>query len=105
MHEKAARIRRRRENAALGRLGGVCGMLAVCLIGLAVGMSRSHTGVSPGVYTGATMLFESSGGYVLVAVIAFAVGVGVTAALIRRRKKEETNHINTKPNDVGGNDQ
>ncbi len=88
MHWRAAQLRRRRENAALGQLGAVCGMLALCLIGMAVGMSQAHTGISPGAYTGTAMLFESAGGYVLVGVIAFMAGVALTAALIRRRKRK-----------------
>jgi uncharacterized membrane protein len=39
-------------------------------------------------YTGATMLFESAGGYVLVAVIAFAVGAVITSVLVRRRQSD-----------------
>lgn len=100
LHARAAQLRRRREDAALGRLGAVCGMLAVCLTGMTFSMSRAHAGILPGQYMGATMLFESAGGYVLVAVIAFAVGVGIAAALIYRRKKENADKTAKK----GGND-
>ena len=88
LHERARALRRRRQQSALAMLGTVCGLLLLCLIGEVLTLDHVHTGVSPGMYTGATMLFESAGGYVLVAVIAFAVGAVITAVLVRRRQPD-----------------
>lgn len=46
--------------------------------------------VTVGPYSGATMLFENAGGYMLLAVAAFMTGVVVTAALIKKRNRTET---------------
>jgi len=106
LHQRAARLRRRREKAALAWLGSACCILLVSLTGLVFNAGHGHTGVSPGAYTGATMLFESAGGYVLVAVIAFAVGAIVTTVLLRRRCLDaagDHNNQETEPKGEGGN--
>jgi membrane protein implicated in regulation of membrane protease activity len=102
LHLRAARLRRRREDAALARLGSACGALLIVLTGLIFGAGRSHTGVSPGAFTGATMLFASAGGYVLVAVIAFAVGAVVTAVLLHRRRADAAENEERQNNESAG---
>ncbi len=101
LHGLARKLRHRRRQAALARLGAVCGILLICLTGEILKLDHVHTGVSPGMYTGATMLFESAGGYVLVAVIAFAVGAVITSVLVRRRQQtaaiEKENSQKTEP--------
>ncbi len=101
LHERARALRRRRQQSALTLLGAVCGILLICLTGEVMTLDHVHTGVSPGMYTGATMLFESAGGYVLVAVIAFAVGAVITSVLVRRRQQtaaiEKENSQKTEP--------
>ncbi len=105
MHQRARQLRCRRANAALAQLGALCVVLLIGLTTLALDMGRPHTGVSPGQYMGSTMLFESAGGYVLVALAAFAVGVIVTAVLIRRRKRENLGNTTSKSGNMGGDDQ
>ena len=68
-------------------MGGA--LLALCLL-LVIGAAGAvHPGGTAGLYSGATMLFENAGGYVLVAVLAFMAGVVITAVLLRRRFKRQ----------------
>ena len=48
---------------------------------------RTPESAVEGQFTGASMLSESAGGYVLIAVIAFFAGVIITAVLLRSRRK------------------
>jgi hypothetical protein len=86
MHERAQRMRRDREKAALARFGTANGALFLGLCALIFGTGQGHGGVSPGAFTGAAMLFENAGGYVLVALIAFTAGTAITAGILRYRK-------------------
>jgi len=78
------RVRERRKTAILGALSLV---LAVCLC-IAVFGGAAHSGGAAGEYSGATILFENAGGYVLAAVLAFMAGAGITALIIRKRMKK-----------------
>ena len=49
-----------------------------------------------GLYTGATMIFQDAGGYVLAVVVAFMAGVIITALCIRCRAKRRTENDDTK---------
>ena len=40
-------------------------------------------------YSGAIMLFEGVGGYILLAILAFMAGVVITVILLKRKKQEE----------------
>ncbi len=92
LHLRAQELQRRREKSVLTELGTACAMLFVCTAWLIFGMGSAHMGVLPGQYTGATMIFESAGGYVLVAVIAFTAGASIAAVLLRRRAKQNENN-------------
>ena len=93
LHRKMLRRRRNREKRLTSAIGAVCGLLTLCLAALVFG-GGTHSVGTAGVYSGATMLFEDAGGYVLTALAAFMAGVIVTVILLRRRKQEEhrTNH-------------
>jgi len=60
----------------------------VCLFLVVFNAGVSHLGGAAGMYSGATMLFEGVGGYVLAAVIAFMAGVVVTVTIIRKRDRK-----------------
>jgi hypothetical protein len=93
LHLRMAALRQRRERRKTGALGAGCAWLAVCLLALIFG--GSHPGGTAGAYTGATMLFEDAGGYVLAAVLAFMLGVIVTVLCIRYRAKHESEQADT----------
>ena len=102
MHDRAQRMRRSREKAALARLGAANGALLLGLCVLIFGTGRGHGGASPGAFTGAAMLFENAGGYVLVALIAFAAGTAITAGILRYRKKHAPDGGNSKDETLEG---
>ena len=89
VHARMDALRRARERRKTGILGMGSALLALCLL-LVIGAARAlHPGSTAGLYSGATMLFENAGSYVLVAVLAFMAGVVITAALLRKRYKEQ----------------
>ena len=89
MHSRAHAIKRERDAAWVKALGGATGALALCLVTLLSVMGKGGHDITGAGYAGTSLLSEDAGGYVLVAVIAFAVGVAITAILIRYRKKDD----------------
>ena len=87
LHARMDALRRVRERRKTGAIGVASLVLTICLILLVVSGGGQHPGGAAGLYSGATMLFEDAGSYVLIAIIAFMIGVVVTAALMRNRKK------------------
>ena len=89
LHARMDALLRARERRKTSFLGAGSALLAVCLL-LVIGAAGAvHPGGTAGLYSGAVMLFENAGGYVLVAVLAFMAGVVITVALLRRRFKEQ----------------
>ena len=87
LHMRISAMQRARERRKTGALGAAGAVLTVCLLFMVFG-GGTHPGGAAGVYSGATMLFEGAGPYVLIALAAFMAGVIVTAALIRSRRKD-----------------
>ena len=89
MHSKMTALRQtreRRKTAALEVLGVTLTLsLAVLIFG-----RGQPLGSAPGSAFSGSMLFENAGGYVLTALVAFMLGVAVTAALKGKRKKQKT---------------
>ena len=88
LHARMASLQRARERRKTSMIGTVSFVLTVCLLFMVFGGGGTHPGGAAGLYSGATMLFEGAGPYVLIAVVAFMAGVIVTVALIKNRKKE-----------------
>ena len=85
MHRRAALLIHQREKKTLILIGGACFCLSVLLAAVTAHLTALPYGMAGSDFTGASLLAESTGGYVLAAVIAFMAGVVITAALIRRR--------------------
>ena len=64
-------------------------MRFLCCARLIFDGGAAHSGGVAGTYSGAMMLFENAGGYILAAIIAFMAGVLITALLIKNRNKKE----------------
>ena len=88
LHLRMTALRQRKERRKTGALGAGCAGLTACLMTLI--FSERQMGGTAGTYTGAAMLFEDAGGYVLSAVLAFMLGVIITVLCFRIRTKRES---------------
>lgn len=89
--KRAARqLVRRQERKALRRLGTLCAALALALTGALTHFAGSIPGTVQGAY-GATLLADSAGGYVLVAVAAFVTAVALTVIYMRLHERDKRN--------------
>ena len=86
LHERMEALQRTKERQKTIALGASCDFMTICLLML-VFSGASHTVGSASLYSGAVLMFENAGGYVLTAVVAFVIGVIVTAAIIWNREK------------------
>ena len=86
MHERAREIRRKRDRLRTAAAGTVSGLLTVCLVFVLHRMEHLNHAILNEDSTGSSLLSDSAGGYVLIAVLAFAVGVIITAVIYKNRK-------------------
>lgn len=89
LHRRADMIKKKKELALLRVLGGASGGLAACLLALLVLLGQSGHDVALSGYAATSLLSEHAGGYVLAALIAFALGVAVTVLLRRYRGRDK----------------
>ena len=82
---RAEAVRRKRDERVARALGGATGALALALITMIGGLSGRGAEIH-GTALGAFLLGPEAGGYVLVALIAFVLGI-VIALLVQRRKR------------------
>ena len=97
MYDTAKRValvkQRVRENTRRRQRRGIYGLSAMCMLLFAALMQAAGTVVGPGQpetwgVFGAMLLRQDAGGYVLVAVVSFAVAVAITALCFRLRNRE-----------------
>ncbi len=93
LHTRMDALRRVRERRMTGAVGGACIVLAAGLIRLIFGGDTAHIVGTAGMYSGASMLFGSSGGYVLVALITFTAAVIITVLCMRWRSRKDGQKI------------
>ena len=89
LHSKMRAMQHKREGRKNRVVGMASTVLAVCLFVLLFKEGAVHTGGTAGTYCSAMILFESAGGYVLVALAAFIAGVVLSVLLIRRQTKSD----------------
>ena len=89
LHARIDALQRVRERRKTRAIGAASVALTLCLILSIFSGGGTHLSGAAGLYSGATMLFESAGAYVLIAIIAFMAGVIVTVVLLRGRAKRE----------------
>ena len=93
LHDRMRARFRKRERRRTTAIGTACAGLAACLL-LVMMEQGSHGGATAGLYSGATMLFEDAGGYVLTALAAFMIGVIITVIIRNRLKKKPKDREN-----------
>ena len=90
LHERMKALREKRERRKTGAIGAAGAAIAVCIFVLIFGKGTAHFDSPAGMYSGSTLLFEDVGGYVLVAIVSFALAVVITIACIHWRKKKNS---------------
>ena len=88
MHQRVAAIERRKINTKTVATGGVCSMLMLGLLFLIIRFGGVQHRILSSDYSGASLLADDVGGYVLVALAAFMAGAAIVAFLRARRKKQ-----------------
>ena len=97
MYDNARRValvrQRVRKNTRRRQQHGIYGLSAACMLLFAVLMQAADALIAPGQTAawgsfGAMLLREDAGGYVLVAVVSFAVAAAITALCFRLRNRE-----------------
>ncbi len=86
LHARMDAYRRARGKRKNALLGSGCAGLALCLAVLLYG-KMTHCCGTAGQYSGAIVLFENAGGYVITAVAAFMAGVVITVILKKRKER------------------
>ena len=91
MHERAAGLQRKKDRGGLITAGGISTVLFATLLILTLYL-QGLTGYVGDQFTASSLLSNSAGGYVLVGVIFFMLGVLISVALIRyQRRKHRLN--------------
>ena len=88
LHTRARELKKKKDRLSLTLSGGASALLTVLLITAMLRTDKAYQSVSGSGFTGSSLLSESAGGYVLAAVIAFFIGVIITAVIYRYRKKK-----------------
>lgn len=87
MHERAAGLQRKKDRGRLITAGSISTALFAVLLSLTLYL-QGLTGYTDGQFTASSLLSDSAGGYVLVAVIFFMLGVVISVALIRYQRRK-----------------
>ena len=88
LHERMDVYSRKLDRQKTTLFGAASAVLAISLIVIIFVGGGTLIGEAGSMYSGATMLFENAGGYVLLAIGSFMVGVVVTVLCIRYRKRK-----------------
>ena len=88
LHIRAAELTEQKERRTLNALRAVSVFLFVCLAGVISVLGGFQNTGGPDDYTGSSLLDSSVGGYVLVAVLAFAAAIVITVICMKRKDKK-----------------
>lgn len=94
LHKRAAELKRQREKRYMALWGGVSAFLSVFLLILISQVRRVTYPIENNRFAGSSLLGESAGGFVLVALIAFTGGVVITLIIQRHRERGRKNRSN-----------
>ena len=91
LHRRAAALKRKENERKTVLTGGVSALLLVLLITILAGPGGKTPYTTAAPFAGTSMLSECAGGYVLVAIIAFAAAVVITVLCMKwkRKKRDE----------------
>lgn len=94
MHKRADELRRKRDVLVMRVLGTASALLLVSLIGVMTLLGTAGHSVSADGMYGTSMLNESTGGYILVAIISFMLAVVITVLCFKIKKYKEEKTTN-----------
>ena len=83
MHQRTEELRNRREKRILAGMGSVSAFLGLFLLMFTVYSVGAPGAITDAAMAGTSMLADSVGGYVMVAVVSFIVAVVITAACLK----------------------
>lgn len=86
VRRRAASLTRSLERRAIGGLSAACAVLFAALFA-ALGAATGPDGAAVAGLSGAMLLYEDAGGYVLVGVVSFVVAVFITVLCMRSQNK------------------
>ena len=96
MHLRAGRIKRKNEMIRTSVYGVTSLILMVVLVAVIVVQGSTVKNMDTGQYVGTSIFDASVGGYVIVALISFAVATVITVLCIRWKDRNETTKIQEK---------
>ena len=88
VHVRAQALARQKERKTFAGLSALSLCLLMALTWTIVQCAGAGHGLSPGELTGSSLLADSAGGYVLVAVLSFTAAVAVTTLCFRFQRKQ-----------------
>ena len=86
MHRRADSLRREKDKRILAGAGSAGLLLLAGLLVCLVHLQGLSEGYGEGAFSASSLLSQSTGGYVLVAVVFFMLGVLITVFLMRHQK-------------------
>jgi len=89
MHAKVEEMRRDHDKKLIRIYGSASALMALLLIAFSAYVIGSPGTIMDADMAGTSMLSESAGGYVIVAVISFIIAVMVTVACLRLQHKDK----------------
>ena len=89
VHQRVQAIEQRKISVKTVATGSACSVLAVLLLFLFISFGGGQHRILSSNYSGASLLADDVGGYILVALVAFLAGAGIVAFLRARRKKQQ----------------
>ena len=87
MHRRAAELKKTRDRGLLLASGSLSGLLCAMLLCLILHLQGLSGGYAEELFAASSLLSEDAGGYVLVAVVFFMLGVVISVLLIRYQRK------------------
>lgn len=96
LHKREKELLRKKAKVHLSVYGSLCTVLATLLISMTLNLTDRATGYASNQYTGASLLDVSVGGYVMVAVVAFMLGVVITITIRKLKDKEKNKETDDK---------
>ena len=88
VHERMKTLRERQERKKITVTGSACAALGALMIGMVARFGGLQHAVIPAEYSGASLVSDDIGGYVLVAIGAFMAGAAATVAIRVKRRKD-----------------